>query len=169
MSLISRFSQIVSLLKIPALALTALGVVSCSTSQPDTGAVRKVKHFELDLQAEDKVRARDAMIRNERNRRLHGAITPYERRSRQGHYFTIHWKVEDRTVPATVRLEYYQESTSVTLHVKEVEVFAPERSNVTEIAVIGEEFLTNGRVLAHRITVVQGETVVGEQKSFLWE
>lgn len=144
--------------------LAAALLVGCASNQP-TSAIRKVQPFHLkEIQAGP---GQDRMIRSESQKRLWGAVTNTERRERMGNYFMTYWGVDEAS-PATVRFEYRQARTGSKLFKQEVQVAAPGRRNVTEFSVLGENYEKQGRVVAWRIQVIQGDQVVGEETSFLW-
>lgn len=158
----------------------AIGVVLCGfcfhlmgcnslTGIEDGGRITKVKKYHLDLSNDTKSRAADQMIRNERKRRLHGAVSQEEEEAREGFYFTVFWKTESPEVPATVRLEYLLQATEDQVHVQEVEVPAGKRSHVTDFTVVGEEYAEFGEVLAYRLSVDQEGRTVADHLSYLWE
>ena len=53
----------------------------------------------------------DPSVAFERDYYLHGAVSNKERDARDGHYYTVMWKVTDRSQPVKVRLEYRQQNT----------------------------------------------------------
>lgn len=154
------------------LILTA-GLVSllaaCSTT-PKTASnakITKVNPYWLaDVSAP--IRAQDPAILHERNALLHGAITNQERLARQGNYFTIFWETEDRQ-PTTVRLEYRQANTGLTVKKVEEEVTSPKKHHVTKFAFNAEDYVTNGRVTSWRASLVRGKDTIADYKSYLWE
>ena len=135
----------------------------------DGGRITKVKKYHLDLSNDTKASAADAMIRNERKRRLQGAVSQEEQEAREGFYFTVFWKTESPDVPATVRLEYLLQQTEDQVHIQEVEVPAGKHSHVTDFTVVGEEYAESGEVLAYRFTVEQEGRTIADHLSYLWE
>lgn len=148
-----------------SLALPVL-LAGCSTASPGPVAITKVNPFHLDTSKTPKTD--DEMIKFEVRRHLHGVYQNVDEKERYGNYFTIFWKTETRQ-PATVRLEYRSAATGSQLHVKEVPVPDPKRRNVTKLSVVGHEYRTGGKVTQWKATVVEGDTVVAEYKSFLWK
>ena len=134
------------------------------------GEITKVKYYLLNVKDRAQMRAVDPMIRNERSRRLYGAITPLEQRAREGHYYTVFWRTDDPLTPATVKMEYRQGDVVDEILVKQVEVDpAGEESHTTDFEVIGEEYKDDGEVLAFRFSVEQNGQVIADDKSYLWE
>jgi hypothetical protein len=154
------------------LLLTA-GLVSllaaCSTTPKTTSGAKitKVNPYWL-ADISQPIQAQDPSILHERNALLHGAITTKEREARQGNYFTIFWEVEDKQ-PTTVRLEYRQANTGLTVKKVEQEVTDLRKHNVTKFSFIGDDYVTNGRVTSWRASLVRGKETIADYKSYLWE
>lgn len=151
------------------LALTLASCGSTKKKTADTGAkIEKVKYFHLkDLTRN--VITNDPSIPFEREYRLYGAVSVKERNERMGHYYDILWKATDRSQPVTVRLEYRQQKSGLTIKTKEETVQAPKKGNVTRFNVVGEEYTKDGPVNSWRVTLVRGKEVLSEEKSYLWE
>lgn len=144
-------------------------LVSCSTKQVGSGAtITKVNPYHLD-DAFKPIIAADPAITFERNAILHGAISNEERRALQGNYFTIFWKVEDRSQPVKVVLDYRQKATGLTVKRLEQEVTDIGRSNTTKFQLVGDDYVTNGPVTSWKASLVRGKDVLVEYKSYLWE
>lgn len=155
--------------RLSALALTvlALSQVSCSSvSKGPGGQISKVKYYYL-LPLKP-VQTNDVAIKFEREHYLHGAVTKKEIMDRGGHYYTIFWKAADRTQPVTVRFEYRQANSGLTSKVREEQVSEVGKSNVSKFEVTGDEFNTNGRVTAWKVSLVRGKEVLASQESYLW-
>lgn len=148
-----------------ALALSSLA--SCSSIPKGTGgAVTKVKIYNLNPAA--RLRADDPSIRFERQYYLHGAITQAEQLERAGQYYTVFWKVDDRSQPVTLKFEYRQRDTGLAIKVKEVEITDVNRSNITKFQVTGEEARTSGPVTSWRASIVRGKEQLATAESYLW-
>src|SRR6186997_2678910 len=110
-----RFFHLIRSTRVLFSAGLGLLLMSCSTKQVGSGAtITKVNPYHLTDVATPIVAA-DPSIRFERDALLHGAISNAERTERQGDYFTIFWKAEDRSQPLKVRLEYRQKVTGLTV------------------------------------------------------
>ncbi len=110
-----------------------------------------------------------AWLQMETARRYFGAINNFERRARDGHAYTIHWKVRPATKgEVTVRFEYRQRKLGS--HVQTQDVVYPNASGFmrTEFAVQGDEYYQDGAVIAWRVLLIEDSRVVGLQQSFLW-
>jgi hypothetical protein len=145
----------------------ALVAVSCSTKVAGDGAtVYKVNSFHLNLN--NSKPAADPSIPFETEYRLHGAISNVERAARQGNYYTVFWKIRDRSQPVTVRFEYRQKNTGMTTKTVEQQV-QPRRKNTTEFAFTGDDYAVNGPITSWRASIVRGGEVLVSYKSYLWE
>lgn len=150
----------------------AAGLVSlfaaCSSTPKGSGAViTKVNPYHLADIAEP-IQAADPSIPFRRDEILHGAISNEERLALQGNYFSIFWELDDRQ-PVTVRLEYRQKNTGLTVKTVETEVTDVRRSNVTKFSFNGADYVTNGSVVSWRASLVRGKQTLAEYKSYLWE
>lgn len=144
-------------------------MVSCSTAQKGAGAtITKVNPYRFPDYAV-RIPPADPSITFERDAVLHGAISAKEREARQGDYFTIFWKAEDRTQPVKVRLDYTQQKTGSQLKMVEQEVTDIHRSNTTKFNFIGDEYVANGPVTSWRASIVRGKDTLVDYKSYLWK
>lgn len=110
----------------------------------------------------------EASIGFERSYRLHGAITAADRNQRYGNYFDFFWRVK-RPANVTVRLEYRQEKLRSFLQAREVSYENVKGNNKTEFAIIGDDYLQDGRVTAWRCLLIENGRIVAENRSYLWE
>lgn len=146
----------------PAVAAAAL-LLQASCSSSSTG-ITKVKTFHL--VAGDERAAADQAIPFEYKHYMYGAITSQEKRDREGHYYTVMWRVE-KTGPVTIRFEYRQGDSRS--EVKRQEAGATGQRGTVKFEVNGADYQTGGKVTAWKITLLQNGDVVGSQQSFLWE
>jgi len=108
-------------------------------------------------------------LQMETSRRYFGAINSFERSLRDGHSYTIHWRVRPQVKgEVTVRFEYRQQKLGS--HVQTQDVVYPKASGSmrTEFAVQGDDYHQDGAVTAWRVLLIQDGRVVGLQQSFLW-
>ena len=151
-----------SLLRLlPVLAAAAL---SACASKPQ--GFTKVKIHRLDYKA--RITAVDPSIPFEQQHLLYGAVSNDDREARNGNYYTFFWNAEDRTQPVKLRFEYRQSVTRSAVKKVEVDVPNVKRNNITKVQITGEEFLTNGKVLAWRAVLVQGGKEIATTQSFMW-
>ena len=130
--------------------------------------ISKVNYHFLTKDAQNQ-EAEDPMVGFERRHLLHGALYLSEQRARYGSYYSIFWETDDRSRPVTVRFEYRLEKSAATVKVRETEVLDIKRKNVSKFSVIGDEFQTNGKVVAWRASVIRDDQVLATHKSFLWD
>jgi hypothetical protein len=142
------------------LALTFLG--ACSNGDP----ALKVKQFHLrEVSAE---RSQDPFVRGEEQRRFFGAVSMAERKLRLGQYYTVSWRNPAAGAPVRVVFEYRQAATTDKVLTLENTFPAAAKAGQGEFAIIGNDYQTNGRVLAWQVTVFRGDEIVGQRRSFMW-
>ena len=110
----------------------------------------------------------EASLGFERSYRLHGAITNADKNQRYGNYFDFFWRAK-RPANVTVRLEYRQEKLRAFLQAREVTYESVKGNHKTEFAIIGDDYLQDGRVTAWRCLLIENGRIVAENRSFLWE
>lgn len=105
----------------------------------------------------------------EQDRRYYGAINDFERRQRDGHAYTVHWKAKP-SVPGeiTVRFEYRQQRLGSHVQTQEVQYSKVSGRQRTEFTVQGDDYHQDGAVTAWRILLIEQGRIVGLQQSFLW-
>jgi hypothetical protein len=108
-------------------------------------------------------------LRIEQDRRYFGAINDFERRQRDGHTYTVHWKAKP-PVPAeiTVRFEYRQQRLGSHVQAQEAHYSKVSGRQRTEFVVQGDDYHQDGPVTAWRILLIEEGRIVGLQQSFLW-
>lgn len=151
--------------KLLALALLALCLANCAGPKE----ALEVRQFQLRDQSTHG--GDEPMVRMEKLRRLHGAVSMEERRQRLGQYYTLTW--EDHkgvgSGPVEVLFEYKQGGTASEIK-RMSEVYpASETAGVVEFAVVGDNYFDNGKVLAWRASVSRGGEELASKQSFLWE
>ncbi len=150
------------------IALTLLALPSCSsTVRGPGGKVTKAKVY--NLQPTQRINGSDPAIHFERSYYLHGAVTLAEQMERAGQYYTFFWKVDDRSQPVTVRFEYRQAKTGMTVKKKELEIADVRRGNVTKFSVIGSEYSVDGAVTSWRVSLLRGKEELVHSDSYLWK
>ncbi|MES2595461.1 MAG: hypothetical protein V4662_09005 [Verrucomicrobiota bacterium] len=155
------------LTRLLALAVAASALASCSTAKVGNGGrISKVKYYHL--VPSKPILVQDQAIMFERQYYLFGAVSKADMMGRAGHYYTIWWKVDDRTQPVTVRFEYRQANNGLITKVLEEEVSDVRRSNTTKFQVTGDEYSSNGRVTAWRVTLMRGKEELVSKASYLW-
>jgi hypothetical protein len=110
----------------------------------------------------------EAALNFERTYRLHGAISNADRNQRFGNYFDFFWRAK-RPANVTVRLEYRQEKLRSFVQAREVSYPNAKGTTKTEFAVIGDDYLQDGRVTAWRCLLIENGKIVAENRSYLWE
>lgn len=140
-------------------------VASCGTPQP-----LEVKTYLLRDQSHGEGGG-DPMARNERLRRMHGAVSIDERRARLGQYYSVRWHDAEGAgrAPVTVVFEYQQGATASRVMRKSATFPADAPGGTAEFEVTGDDYFTGGRVLAWRVSLRRGDTVVATRQSYLWQ
>ena len=97
-----------------------------------------------------------------------GAVTRTQMMARRGHYFTITWNNHGPKADFTARFEY-RETRSKEI-VRTLTQAMPNVSGTVRsyFAVVDQAYLTYGPVVSWRFTILKGDTVVAEEKSFIW-
>ena len=128
-----------------------------------------VKQFRMLDQRADAVD--DPMIRGEKQRHLYGAVSMAERSARLGAYYTILWNCPATPAGGEVEVRFeFQQGATASLVKHFVKRFpASDSSGKVEFAIIGQDYVKNGRVLAWKTTLSRGGRVIATRKSRLWQ
>ncbi|MGJ8695887.1 MAG: hypothetical protein ACSHYF_06175 [Verrucomicrobiaceae bacterium] len=149
------------------LGLVCLLVVSCANEE-----MLRVRQFPLRETEVDRNYFRSSrenqFIRGEINNRVYGAVTKEEREARKGDYYTVSWDLLGGREKVGVIFEYRQTKTGADVKRMKRE-FPASVEGKTEFQVIGEAFQKGGRVLAWRMTLLEGGKTVAVKKSYLWD
>jgi hypothetical protein len=97
-----------------------------------------------------------------------GAITEEQLQARRGHYFTITWDNDGPTADFTARFEYRETRSKEIVRTLSQNMSHVSGAVRSYFAVVGKAYLTYGPVVSWRFTVLKGDTVVAEEKSFIW-
>lgn len=141
----------------------------CLANCAGTKDVLSVRQFQLRDQIT--TRGEEPMVRMEKLRRLHGAVSMEERRQRLGQYYTLEWRDHEGagSGPVEVLFEYRQGGTASLIKRMSELYPASEVEGVVEFAVIGDNYFDNGKVLAWRASISRGGEELAAKKSFLWD
>ncbi len=134
--------------------------------RPDALTVKQFQLRDQEWNTDD-----DAMIRMEKHRHLHGAVSMEERRKRLGQYYTLVWQdaAGAGQGPVEVVFQYQQGASASRVKRMTKEFPASDGDGVAEFAVIGDDYFTNGRVLAWRASVSRGGREIASRRSYLWQ
>ena len=110
----------------------------------------------------------EAPLGFERSYRLYGAVTAADKSQRYGNYFDFFWRAK-RPANVTVRLEYRQEKLRSFLQAREISYENAKGNHKTEFAIIGDDYMQDGRVIAWRCLLIEKGRIVAENRSYLWE
>jgi hypothetical protein len=128
----------------------------------------EVKTFKmLDTQIDTSI---DPMVRGEKMRRLHGAVTVAEQQERLGAYYTAIWHDPAGTGSGGVEVLFeYQQGATASKVLRQSRKFpADATTGRADFAVTGVNYAKNGRVLAWQITLSRGGRVIASERSHLW-
>ena len=97
-----------------------------------------------------------------------GAVTQEQLGARRGHYFTITWDNHGPRADFIARFEYREVNSKEI--VRTLKQAMPNVSGAVRsyFAVTDRAYITYGPVVSWRFTVLKGDTVVAQAKSYLW-
>jgi hypothetical protein len=150
--------------------LTGLLVILCLTGCSTRSSLEVDSFFMRDFSTPE---TDEKMIRMEKLRRLHGALTAAERNDRLGHYYTMHWSdpagAGKGKGEIEIVFEYQQGSTASQVKRQWQRFASSDRSGKAEFRVTGNDYLKGGRVLAWKATLKRGGREIASHHSYLWE
>jgi hypothetical protein len=97
-----------------------------------------------------------------------GAITSVQLDARRGHYFTITWKNKGPADDFIARFQYRETKSQEVIRTLTAPMAHVHGATRSYFAVTGLAYLTYGPIVSWRFTVLKGDTVVAEAKSFIW-
>ena len=110
------------------------------------------------------------VMRGEKLRHLHGAVTAEERQGRLGDYYAVSWEGPEGTEDEEVRLVFAYRQAATASAIKTMEQKFPGKwSGTGEFVLNGETYARGGRVLAWRVQFYRGSHLVATRRSYLWE
>lgn len=148
--------------------LTGLLLILCLTGCSTRSSLEVDSFFMRDFSTPE---TDEKMIRMEKLRRLHGALTAAERNDRLGHYYTMHWSDPAGAGKGEIEIvfEYQQGSTASQVKRQWQRFASSDRSGKAEFRVTGNYYLKGGRVLAWKATLKRGGREIESHHSYLWE
>ena len=97
-----------------------------------------------------------------------GAVTQEQQLARRGHYFTITWDNDGPKSDFTARFEYREVNSKEIVRTLTQPMPGVSGGTRSYFAVTDKAYLRYGPVCSWRFTVLKGDTVVAEAKSFIW-
>jgi hypothetical protein len=149
--------------------LTGLLLILCLTGCSATRSSLEVDSFFMrDFSTPE---TDEPMVRMEKLRRLHGALTAAERNDRLGHYYTMHWSDPAGAGKGEIEIvfEYQQGSTASQVKQQWQRFASSDRRGKAEFRVTGNDYLKGGRVLAWKATLKRSGREIESHHSYLWE
>lgn len=144
--------------------LTAAMLTACA-GPPETLVVKQYV-----LRDQKRSESDEPMVRMEKSRRLHGAVSMAERRQRLGQYYTLVWQDPDGVGRGAVEVvfQYQQGASASRVKVMKKTFPADVAEGVADFAVIGDDYFDNGKVLAWRASITRGGRELASRQSYLW-
>ncbi len=151
-------------MKLFCILLPALLLVACG------GSSKTLEVRQLHLRSEATSIGEDPMALMEKQRRLHGAITAADRKSRLGQYFTLFWKDPAGAGKGEVEVIFqYQQAASASMVKHMAKTFSSaDSSGSVEFAVLGNDYFTHGKVLTWKATLLRDKQIIATRQSYLW-
>ena len=148
--------------------LTGLLLIQCLTGCSTRSSLEVDSFFMRDFSTPE---TDEPMVRMEKLRRLHGALTAAERNDRLGHYYTMHWSDPAGAGKGEIEIvfEYQQGSTASQVKRQWQRFASTDRRGKAEFRVTGNDYLKGGRVLAWKATLKRGGREIESHHSYLWE
>ena len=97
-----------------------------------------------------------------------GAVTDEQLQARRGHYFTITWKNAGPKADFTTRFQYREVRSKEIVRTLEQKMPGVSGAARSYFAVVDKAYQAYGPVVSWRVTVLKGDTIVAEAKSFIW-
>jgi hypothetical protein len=97
-----------------------------------------------------------------------GAVTGEQMLARRGHYFTITWDNDGPKSDFTARFEFREVRSKEIVRTLTQEMPGISGATRSYFAVTDKAYQAYGPVVSWRFTVLKGDTVVAEAKSFIW-
>jgi hypothetical protein len=128
-----------------------------------------VKQFQL--RDQDTKSTDEPMVKMEKERRLHGAVSMAERRSKLGQYYTLLWNDPAGAGQGEVEVTLqYQQGATASRVKRMIRSFpAADSQGSAEFAVIGDDYFKGGKVLAWKATLRRGKREIASRQSYLWQ
>lgn len=168
-----------------ALALILPLIVLCACAGPQVAATKLEKANVLPVTIDDRYQFRkqkleffdpevqqDIYTQSEAANfmmasRRWGALDSLDIRQRSGNYYSFFWRTNTGE-DVTVRLEYRQAGLGNYVMAQERYYPAAKGSYQSDFAVIGDDYMENGRVTAWRALLIVDGKIVGLTQSFIW-
>lgn len=97
-----------------------------------------------------------------------GAVTQEQLQARRGHYFTITWANDGPKGDFIARFQYRQVNSKAVVRTLTQPMPHVSGGVRSYFAVVDKAYLAYGPVSSWRFTILKGDTVVAEAKSFIW-
>jgi uncharacterized protein YcfL len=122
------------------------------------------------LRDQEQSKSDEPMVRMEKSRRLHGAVSMSERSQRLGQYYTVIWydPAGAGTGEVEVIFKYQQGGSASRVKVMSKSFPSEATDGIADFAVIGDDYFKNGKVLTWKTSVSRGGREIASRQSYLW-
>lgn len=117
------------------------------------------------LSAANAIGRKAAMIRGDQNYVLYGKISKNERKNAIGHYIGIRRKNNNN--PAVAQIQYQLSHTGSKKY-SQSHSFA-KGDSYHEFKFLGKNYLNSSRMVAWKVSLLEGEVMLDSQHSYFWE
>lgn len=147
------------------LFLSLMGLSACAGPDKHLSVKQFYLRDEVDKESEE------PMLRGEKARLLHGAVSMAERRDRLGQYYTILWNDADGagSGPVEVRFDYRQGASGSRINTRSVKFSSVSPSGKAVFSIIGDDYFKGGKVLSWKVTLLRGGRTLSSKQSYMWE
>jgi hypothetical protein len=97
-----------------------------------------------------------------------GAVTSEQRQARRGHYFTITWKNKGPADDFVACFQYREVKSQEVVRMLTQPMAHVHGAVRSYFAVTGDAYQAYGPIVSWRFTILKGDTIVAEAKSFIW-
>jgi len=166
----------------PATLLVCLFLAGCATPEPPPVYLERANVLPLQLDDRFEFRKQQTFFNDPRTyvitpsetvrmirlKKNFGAVTNYEIDAVTGFTYSFFWRTSQQA-DVTVRFEYRQ--AALGNFVMAQERYYPEArgSFQSDFAVVGDEYLENGKVLAWRVLLIVDGSIVAFRQSYMWK
>jgi len=97
-----------------------------------------------------------------------GAVTQEQFMARRGHYFTITWANHGPKADFTARFEYREVKSKEIVRTLTQDMPGISGTTRSYFAVVDQAYQAYGPVVSWRFSILKGDTVVAQTRSFIW-
>ena len=145
--------------------LLSLFLGGCAGSKPPL----LVKQFQL--RDQESTISEEPLIRMEKDRHLHGAISLAERNKLLGEYYTLTWNTPPNSGKGPITLLFqYQQDASASRIKRMIKTFSASPAHgKTEFSITGDNYTKGGKALSWKATLLRADRELASRQSYLWQ